>query len=328
MGEMMERFEYSTPTMGTILKFVVIAPTQTIAERWIDVGLSEIERLIPIFNNYSPASEISKLNARCGTRTEISADLYRAIEHSRRWHELSSGVFDITCGALFELWKQARRDRRLPAQAERKEALERSGWNHVECKTMQVSDAPDGKYFLTVHRQGLVLDLSGIATGYIIDSLADRMILAGCKSFLIDIGGDIRLGEAPLGKEGWRVQVAGLEKSDPAIMELSLANCSLTTSGDRNQSLVLDGVTYSHLLDPRTGEPLKNHQSCTAIASTTIDADAAATALSVLGRAASSQRFETLPIDQAILLYSELESDPGQSPSIRFSRLFSEKVEP
>jgi len=328
MGSMMERFEYSAPTMGTILKFVVFAPTQTIAERWIDVGLSEIERLIPIFNNYSPASEISKLNARCGTRTEISADLYRAIEHSRRWHELSSGVFDITCGALLDLWKRARRDRKLPAQVERKEALERSGWNHVECTAMQAHDAPDGKHFLTVHRQGLVLDLSGIATGYIIDSLADRMILAGCKSFLIDIGGDIRLGEAPLGKEGWRVQVAGLEKSDPAIMELSLANCSLTTSGDRNQSLVLDGVTYSHLLDPRTGEPLTNHQSCTAIASTTIDADAAATALSVLGRAAGSQRFETLPIDQAILLYSELQSDPGQSPSIRFSRLFSEKVKP
>ena len=321
----MERFEYSTPTMGTILKFVVIAPTQTIAERWIDVGLSEIERLIPIFNNYSPASEISKLNARCGTRTEISADLYRAIEHSRRWHALSSGVFDITCGALFELWKQARGNRRLPAQAERKEALERSGWNHVECTAMQDPEAPVERYFLTVHRQGLVLDLSGIATGYIIDSLTDRMILAGCKAFLIDIGGDIRLGQAPLGKEGWRVQVAGLEKSDPAIMELSLANCSLTTSGDRNQSLVLDGVTYSHLIDPRTGEPLTNHQSCTAIASTAIDADAAATALSVLGRAASSQRFETLPIDQAVLLYCDATSDPGQRSSIRFSRLLAEK---
>ena len=325
MGGIMERFEYSTPTMGTILKFVVIAPTQTIAERWIDVGLSEIERLIPIFNNYSPASEISKLNARCGTRTEISADLYRAIEHSRRWHELSSGVFDITCGALFELWKQARGNRRLPAKVERKEALERSGWNYVECTATQDPEAPDARFFLTVHRQGLVLDLSGIATGYIIDSLADRMILAGCKAFLIDIGGDIRLGESPLGKEGWRVQVAGLEKSDPAIMELSLANCSLTTSGDRNQSLVLDGVTYSHLIDPRTGEPLTNHQSCTAIASTTIDADAAATALSVLGRAASSQRFETLPIDQAVLLYSELESGPAQRSTPRFSRLLTEK---
>lgn len=321
----MERFEYSTPTMGTILKFVVIAPTQTIAERWIDVGLSEIERLIPIFNNYSPASEISKLNARCGTRTEISADLYRAIEHSRRWHALSSGVFDITCGALFELWKQARSNRRLPAQAERKEALERSGWNHVECTAMQAPEAADGRYFLTVHRQGLVLDLSGIATGYIIDSLTDRMILAGCKAFLIDIGGDIRLGEAPLGKEGWRIHVAGLEKTDPAIMELPLANCSLTTSGDRNQSLVLDGVTYSHLIDPRTGEPLTNHQSCTAIASTAIDADAAATAMSVLGRAASSQRFETLPIDQAVLLYCDATNDPGQRSTIRFSRLLPEK---
>ena len=89
--------------------------------------------------------------------------------------------------------------------------------------------------------------------------------------------------------------------------------------------LVLDGVTYSHLIDPRTGEPLTNHQSCTAIASTAIDADAAATALSVLGRAASSQRFETLPIDQAVLLYCDATSDPAQRSSIRFSRLLAEK---
>ncbi|MCY3007292.1 MAG: FAD:protein FMN transferase [Planctomycetota bacterium] len=321
----MDRFEYTTPTMGTILKFVVIAETQTTAERWIDVGLSEIERLIPIFNNYSPASEISRLNARSGTRTEISADLYRAIAHSRRWHELSNGVFDITCGALFELWRQARSNRRLPTQAERKDALERCGWNNVECPADQSSKDPEGGYWVTVNRRGLVLDLSGIATGYIIDSVADRMIQSGCTAFLIDIGGDIRLGGPPGGKEGWRVQVAGLQKSDPPIMELSLSNCSLTTSGDRNQSLVIDGVTYSHLLDPRTGDPLTNHQSCTAIASKAIDADAAATALSVLGRTSSSDRFDRLPIDQAILLYCDATSDPAQRSSIRFSRLLSEK---
>ena len=312
---MMDRFEYSTPTMGTVLKLVVYADAQASAERWIDAGLSEIERLMPILNNYSPQSEISRLNARSGQAIEISEELAQVLQHARRWHELSEGVFDITCGALFELWKQARRAKRVPDDIDRKAALDRCGWKHVQLDDRQV----------TVHRPGLILDVSGLATGYIIDAAIEKMILSGCDSFLMDIGGDIRLGAPPPNKAGWKVDVAGLEKDSPPIMQLSLANCSLTTSGDRNQSLSVDGKSYSHLLNPRTGEPLTSHQSCTAIGIKTVDADAAATTLSILGRTQSAKVFDNLPIEQAILLFLEprATSDPTSTPI--FSRLTADR---
>jgi thiamine biosynthesis lipoprotein len=307
--------------MGTNLKLVVYAQDQQEAQNWIDICLEEIERLMPILNNYSPKSEISSLNARCGVSTIVSEDLFKVIEHSHRWYEFSEGAFDITCGAIFQLWKQSRKSLRVPSQSQQRDAIESSGWQYVEWTKNNSTVGLPTTYQVTVTRPGLVLDVSGIATGYIIDSAIDRMTQAGCKSFLIDIGGDIRLGDAPEGKSGWIVQIGGLGKDSPPIMQLSLANCSLTTSGDRNQSVLIDGVSYSHLIDPRKALPLSCHQSCTAICAKAIDADAAATTLSVLGMRDSSKFFDRLGVDQAILLFSDpLLADPEEAP-VSFMRL-------
>lgn len=321
---MMDRYEYSTPTMGTILKLVVYAQDEHEAQSWIDICLAEIERLMPILNNYTSKSEISLLNARCGVSTIVSEDLYQVLEHSHRWYELSGGAFDITCGAVFQLWKQARKSLQVPSELQQREARESSGWQHVKLRKSKSADGQTDTYQVTVDQPGLVLDVSGVATGYIIDAAIDKMTRAGGKSFLIDIGGDIRLGDAPEGKSGWVVQIGGLGKASPPIMQLSLANCSLTTSGDRNQSTLIDGVSYSHLVDPRKGQPLLGHQSCTAISSKATDADAAATTLSVMGTRDSSKFFDRLGIDQAILLFSDpLIAEQKDSP-VSFVRLAHE----
>ncbi len=320
----MDRYEYSTPTMGTILKLVVYAQDEHEAQSWIDICLAEIERLMPILNNYTSKSEISLLNARCGVSTIVSEDLYQVLEHSHRWYELSGGAFDITCGAVFQLWKQARKSLQVPSELQQREARESSGWQHVKLRKSKSADGQTDTYQVTVDQPGLVLDVSGVATGYIIDAAIDKMTRAGGKSFLIDIGGDIRLGDAPEGKSGWVVQIGGLGKASPPIMQLSLANCSLTTSGDRNQSTLIDGVSYSHLVDPRKGQPLLGHQSCTAISSKATDADAAATTLSVMGMRDSSTFFDRLGIDQAILLFSDpLIAEQKDSP-VSFVRLAHE----
>jgi len=216
----MDRFEYTAPTMGTTLKLVVYADTQSLAQKYINACLDEIERLIPVFNNYSSQSEISNLNSQAGKPVEVSVDLFRAIQKSKDWYELSGGAFDITCGALFELWKSVRKTRQLPTQIQRQQALELSGWHHVQCDALESTDKAREKYFVAVNQPGLVLDLSGIATGYIIDLAADVLVNSGCSRYLIDIGGDIRFGQAPPDKQGWTIQIAGLEKGSPPLMQV------------------------------------------------------------------------------------------------------------
>lgn len=322
---MIDRYEYAAPTMGTVMKLVVYAESESVAQRWIDACLIEIDRWIPILNNYSAQSEISQLNLKIregdSQAIEISKELHLVLQHSKRWYELSSGVFDVTCGAIFELWKQARKTQRLPSQEERLAARERSGWHNLELSQNPPDANPKARYELKVHRPGMVLDVSGIATGCILDAAVERLTQAGCRCFLIDVGGDIRLGDAPPGKLGWVIQIAGLKKDSPPIMQLGLANCSLTTSGDRNQSYTIQGVAYSHLVDPRDGMPLSSSQSCTAIGATTTDADAAATALSILGRSQSAKLFQSLPLDQAILLYKSPGTQTDSNSETQFTRL-------
>ncbi|MEM9986141.1 MAG: FAD:protein FMN transferase, partial [Bacteroidota bacterium] len=120
------------------------------------------------------------------------------------------------------------------------------------------------------------LDLGGIAKGYAVDVLADMLCEAGFSCFVIDGGGDLRIGAPPPGKEGWRIQFP-----DGTYRELS--RVALATSGDRYRYLYHRGQRYSHLIDPRTGLGISHGYAVTVEARSCTQADALASALSILG---------------------------------------------
>lgn len=291
----MDRFEYSTATMGTILRCSLYAEDENQAQEWLDAGLSELERSIPAINNYDPTSEISKLNQQHGTPVRVSDDLWDALQHAKRWWELSQGAFDVTFGSLFSLWRSARKKNSPPGQGEVQHALRTTGWKNVRLENQAVTLLVDG----------LQLDLSGLATGWLMDRAFAAMENQGARSFLFDIGGDIRLGAPPPEKAGWKITIAGLSKTSLPFTELSLSQCAITTSGDRNQSLGFQNRRYSHLIDPRIGEPMEFPQSATVIAKTTLDADAGATAMAILGRTLSDDQFASLPLDRCLYVFQE-----------------------
>jgi thiamine biosynthesis lipoprotein len=316
----LERYEYVAPSMGTILKMVVYADQETLAHQAIDAGLTEIERLIPILNNYDPSSEVSRMVATVGQPIRLSTDLGQTLQHAHRWHELSHGAFDATVGPLTQVWSQSRRVGQLPSQESMNAARSRVGWHLVEWLDSTDDRDPSEKSFSVVFaKEGMRIDVSGLATGYIIDCAFEKMRASGIETMLIDIGGDIRVGEAPPGSTGWKVDVAGLGKEAPLLRQLRLRHCAITTSGDLNQFIEIDGVRYSHLIDPRAGEPVRRRQSVTAIAETAIDADAGATALCVLGMLESASRFEQFPLSEAIILEQDLSA--SRPSTVRYRHL-------
>jgi thiamine biosynthesis lipoprotein len=316
----MERYEYTAPTMGTMLKVALYAENEQKAEQAIEAGLTEIERLIPFLNNYDPASEISRLASKVHEPVALSHDLGAVLGHAKRWHELSDGAFDVTVGPLTRIWSTARRERKLPTPQSIAQARLRSGWNHIRRIEDKTSDL--GATALELLVEGMRIDVSGIATGYIIDQAFEKIREGGIDSLLIDIGGDIRVGKSPPASKGWRIDVAGLGKDAPPLSQRLLENCAVTTSGDLNQFVEIDGVRYSHLIDPRTGHPVPRRQSATAIATTAIDADAGATALCVLGMEQSANLFENLPLQEGILLEMELHGSHGSHGGVTRYRHF------
>ena len=128
--------------------------------------------------------------------------------------------------------------------------------------------------------ENMFLDLGGIAKGYAADEALKTLQKHGIPIALIDAGGDLVLGDAPPGRNGWKIAVGGNVHPDLPVLEL--ANCAVATSGDTEQFVEIDGKRYSHIVNPLTGIGLTNQRQATLISPTGIYADALASTACIL----------------------------------------------
>ena len=267
-GAELTRYRYERRAMGVRFEIVLYAAA----------ALDRIVRLEKVCSDYDASSELLTLCARArpGRPLRASGDLRRVLSRSLEVSRDSRGAFDVTVGPLTKLWRRARRTRQLPAASRLADARQRVGFRFLSV------DNKAGT--LTLARQGMRLDLGGIAKGYAVDQALAVLRQHGITRALVDGSGDIALGDPPPGRNGWRVAVASLRdpRAKPARF-LSLANRAVATSGDAYQAVKIGGKRFSHILDPRTGLGLTTSSSVTVVARDGTTADALASAISVMG---------------------------------------------
>jgi thiamine biosynthesis lipoprotein len=182
----------------------------------------------------------------------------------------------VTIGPVVRLWRRARRLRQLPDATRLAQARALVGYRKV------ILD-PDNRTVRLV-LTGMQLDLGGIAKGYAADEAMAVLRSHGVTSALVAAAGDIVVSNAPPGKAAWTIGIAPLEGADqPPDQYLELENSAVSTSGDAEQFVEIDGTRYSHIIDPKTGVGLTGHSHVTVVAGDGITADSMATAVSVLG---------------------------------------------
>ncbi len=163
----------------------------------------------------------------------------------------------------------------LPVTGELEEASSQSGWTKLivdDARNTIMLDAPD-----------MHLDAGGIAKGYILDEAARVLAQEGISHALIEAGGDLVVSESPPGKPGWAIEVMNAPLESPIAQKAAkLANAAIATSGDTEQYILIEGVRYSHIMDPETGLGTTSRVMATVIAPDGITADNVATALTVL----------------------------------------------
>jgi len=273
------RRQYAELHMGVAARIVLYAPDDATARRAARAAYARMALLEDIMSDYRPESEVRRLAARAGAAVPVSGDLFvvlaRAVDLWRR----SDGAFDPTVGPFVELWRAARRSGRLPPRAELDSAARRVGSDKVHldsvARTVRL-DAP-----------GMRIDLGGIAKGYILDRALDALRAQGVTRALLEAGGDIVLGDAPPGRRGWRI---ALPEGDTI-----LANHAVSTSGDTEQFVIIGGVRYSHVIDPRTGMGLTSRREATVVAPDGVTADGLATALTVLDDERGARLLRSFP---------------------------------
>ena len=266
-------------TMGTTWSVVYGGTARVSAEDLRRRIETELESINAVFSTYRPDSEISRLNARAGAApVALSARFAEVFDAALAIGELSDGAYDVTVGALVELWGFGARDGSgaLPDEAQVAEARRRVGRERLRW---------DRERRLLTRPRGMRVDLSSIAKGYAVDRLSALLRAEGLNNTLAEIGGELRVtGERPEGGP-WRLAV---ESPDPAegrvVSALSLRDAAVATSGDYRNFFEVDGRRYSHLVDPRTGYPVAHELvSVTVVHRDCMTADALATALIVLG---------------------------------------------
>lgn len=260
--------------MGVVARIVVYAPEDYIAKWACSQAFRKIERLEELMSDYRNDSELMWLCKEGHIApVKVSDDLFFVLERAIELSQRSRGAFDITVGPFVSLWRKARQTKQLPTEEELNEARKLVGWEKVQL------DPSTRTVKLAV--PGMKLDLGGIAKGYAADCALKVLKRFGLSRALVELGGDIVLGDPPPNRKGWRIGI--LSEQGKAEKILELANCAISTSGSTEQFVEIAGRRYAHIVDPKTGLGLTKLVLVTVIAKDGITADSLATALFVLG---------------------------------------------
>lgn len=270
------RFEFTEPQMGVPFRIVLYTDTAQRARAAADAAFSRVKDLNDCFSDYDTDSELNRLSASSGKgRTmTVSVDLWRILVLSQDIARLTDGAFDITVGPYVGLWRVARRQKKLPDPARLAAASESVGYEKLKLFPS------DRTVLLTAPL--MRLDLGGIAKGYAVDEAFRVLESRGIRRMLIAASGDVRVGEPPPGKAGWNIELADPSPT-ASPRQLLLRNLAVSTAGDLSQHLDLDGVRYSHIVDPKAGVGLTNQMLVTVIADDCTTSDTLDTTVCVMG---------------------------------------------
>jgi thiamine biosynthesis lipoprotein len=290
--------------MGTFARVVVVAANRDIANKCIEAAFAEIYKVDELMSSYKSDSQISIVNREGFNRTvEVSDSVYEVLQRSIEFSKLTNGAFDITVGPLVDLFHSSEKTEVAPSEEEIAQAKAKVGFEKL------ILDDSNKTVRFTV--EGMRLDLGGIAKGYAVDKAIEAAKKAGAVGAMVDIGGDIRcFGTAPKGKENWLI---GLQNpstisdtdEDNILLELKLTDQAVATSGDYQQFVLIKDKRYSHIINRQTGTSSEGLSSVTIIADNATDADALATAVSVMGMDTGLALIEKLPNTEAILIMSQ-----------------------
>lgn len=277
----------SGPTMGTTYSIkVASAPADVDAHALRGAVDQVLDRIDRSMSGYRSDSEISRFNASTSTDWfEVSTDLATVVDHALQVSRESGGTFDVTVGPLVAAWGFGAPGEPidLPDAAKLAELRARAGYQKLEARlqppALRKSDA------------SVQVDLNGIAPGYAVDLVAERFQSMHLSHFMIDLGGEVRAQGRNARGEAWRIAVERPVDAEPEPYAIvNLDNASVTTSGEYRHYFDRDGRRYSHTIDPRTGRPVEHSlASVVVIGSSTMDVDAWATALNVLGTEAGRE---------------------------------------
>lgn len=308
---------FSGETMGTTYTVkVLVDPEEAEAAKALGPAIQErLDGIEGKMSTYLDDSELSLFNASDSTApVQVSEEVAEVVAMALEVSEQTGGAFDITVGPLVNAWGFGPEEAQTPpTDAQLASLRERVGY------TMLSVDRENNT--IRKARPDVHCDLSAIAKGYAVDTLADDLEAAGFVDYMVEVGGEVRTGGVNQTGQAWRIAiekpVAGERRIDTVV---PLSGYALAGSGDYRNFRDVDGERVSHMIDPRTARPIRHklaavsviHEECAY-------ADAYATALMVLPPAEAMTKAENLGLVAVFQVHLEGEA---------FGRATTDEYEP
>jgi len=293
--------ERAGAAMGSELRLTAFTADEPSAQRAFDEVFREFERLDRLMSVWRPGSDVVRINEAAGVRAvPASVEVRDALRTARQISEWTGGKFDVTFGALSDLWKfDHDQDNSIPDPT-----AVRARLPLIDYRQIEIDDAA-GTVFL--RRTGMRMHLGGIGKGYAVERAVKTMRGAGLRDFLIQAGGDLYAAGLKEGRP-WRLGI-----NDPrgpagrSFATLDLSDGTFSTSGDYARSFVKDGVRYHHIIDPATGQPARLCRSVTIVADSPLVADGLSTGVFLLGPEQGMALIERLPEVEGVIVTAKNE---------------------
>ena len=270
-------FRWRIKLMGNQFEFCVVAQDETWAHARIGEAIAEIQRIERLLTTFSDSSQTNQINAMAGIKpVTVDKEVFDLIERSLRISALTQGAFDITYGSLDKrLWNFDKDMTSLPDEQTAKAMVRLINFRNV------VLDKQNHSVFL--REKGMRIGFGGIGKGYAADCAKAVMRRSGVTHGIVNAAGDLTVwGSQPDGNP-WTIGIADPTQKNLPFASFGLTNTSVATSGNYEKFAVIDGIKYSHTIDPKTGLPVHGIKSVTIICSSAEIADAMATPVMVMG---------------------------------------------
>lgn len=266
-------------TVSTVVGFAdTQAEFDAVADE-IETLLKEYHELYDIYNTYSGVNNICTVNKKAGVEpVVVDKKIIDLLDYSKEIFEKTKSYTDITKGALFKLWHDARdtasynpEEAYIPSEDKIEAAMEKCGFDKI------IIDRDKSTVF--INEKGIRLDVGAIAKGYATEMIAQHLEEKGITGYALNFGGNIRVvGDKPNG-EKWTASVANPENQGNSVLTIEILKTSVVTSGSYQRYFELDGERYHHIIDPFSGYPKNDFVSITVVSQSSAAADAFSTAL-------------------------------------------------
>jgi thiamine biosynthesis lipoprotein len=279
--------------MGSSFELIVVEENEPLAIQRLEEGVAEIRRIETLLTEFSQDSQTALLNRYAGVHPmQTDPEVLQLIRRCLHLSAITQGAFDITAGALKTLYDFKQRQARIPDAALLSDTLATVGHRYIRL-------SGDTAFLL---KKGMHIGFGAIGKGYAADRVRALWRSQGVRAGVINASGDLTAwGLQPDGNP-WRVGIADPRDPSRILLWLPVDDAAVATSGNYEQYFEIDGVRYSHNIDPRTGIPVRGIKSVTIISPSAELSDALATAVTVMGTAAGLDLIDQLPEVHGIII--------------------------